>query len=143
MTGKGGARPGAGRKRGSVTRRSAEVLDAALSEGLTPVEYMLGIMRDEKADPKMRTWAAEKAAPFCHPRPSPVSRTIEIDLPDISSVEGVTAALAAITKEVGSGNLAPADAQPLVAIIEAQRKAIETGEILERIERLEEARDQK
>jgi len=36
-----------------------------------------------------------------------------------------------------NGQIAPAEAQSLSALIEAQRKAIETGELLERLEKLE------
>jgi len=137
MAKQGGARPGSGRKPGSPNRKTAEVLSAALEEGVTPVEYMLGIMRDEDADPKERAWAAEKAAPFIHPRPAPTPRTVEIELPDIATVEGIQAAIAKITQEVAIGNLAPAEAQSLVGIIGAQKDAFTTAEILERLERLE------
>ena len=58
----GGARQGAGRRVGSVSRRNAEVVAASLAAGITPVEYMLKILRDEEADAKDRAWAAEKAA---------------------------------------------------------------------------------
>lgn len=138
MSGKvGGARPGAGRPKGSISARHAEVIAAAVSEGITPVEYMLAIMRDEDRDEKDRAWAAEKAAPFIHPRPAPIARTIEIDLPDMNTPAGMQDAISAIMKAAASGQIAPSEAQSLVAIVEAQRKAIETGEILDRLERLE------
>ncbi|WP_425419620.1 hypothetical protein [Oricola indica] len=137
MAKQGGARPGAGRKKGSPNVKSAEVIASAMEAGITPVEYMLGIMRDETKDAKDRAWAAEKAAPFVHPRPAPVPRTVEIDLPDIATTEGIKQAIAQIAAEVAAGNLAPTEAQSLVAIINAQKDAITTGEILERLERLE------
>ena len=90
MSKTGGAREGAGRKAGSLSRKSVEVLSAALDAGTTPVEFMLDILRDDKADAKDRQWAAEKAAPFS-----------------------------------------------LIAVIEARRKAIETEDLLQRIEKLE------
>jgi hypothetical protein len=43
---------------------------AAISAGLTPLEYMLAVMRDEKADPARRDRMAIAAATFCHPRMS-------------------------------------------------------------------------
>lgn len=137
MANHGGARQGAGRKPGSVAIRSAEALSEAMDGGTLPVEYLLGLMRDETKDEKTRSWAAEKAAPFCHPRPAPTPRTIEIDLPDISTVEGIKAAIAMVAQETALGNLAPSEAQSLVSIIDAQKDAITTGEILERLERLE------
>jgi hypothetical protein len=65
---RGGKREGAGRKAGAVTTRTREIADKAASEGLTPLEYMLQMLRDESASKDDRMWAAEKAAPFVHPK---------------------------------------------------------------------------
>jgi len=105
----------------------------------TPLEYLMEVMVDPTADQKRRDWAAEKAAGFLHPRPAPVARSIELDLPDTRTVEGIKAALGVITNAAAGGHLAPAEAQSLSALVEAQRKAIETGELLERVEKLEAA----
>lgn len=111
---------------------------ASISEsGLTPVEYMLSIMRNEQADTRDRAWAAEKAAPYIHARPAPTANRIEIELPDTSTIDGIMLAMAAITKSVSKGEIAPSEAQGVVSILEAQRKAIEAGEILDRLEKLE------
>lgn len=139
MSNTGGARKGAGRPKGSVSKRHVEMLAGAVSEGITPVEYMLKVLRDENADDKSKAWAAEKAAPYIHPRPAPLARPIEIDLPDTSTIEGVSAALNKITQAVATGDITTAEAQGLVSIVESQRKAIETGEMLDRIAALEEA----
>jgi hypothetical protein len=133
----GGARPGAGRPKGSLSRRHVEVLAGATASGLTPVEYMLSIMRDEAADEKRRAWAAEKAAPFIHPRPTPIAQPIEIDLPDTTTLEGMKDALGRILSAVATGQIAPGEAQSLSALIEYQRKVIETSDLAARIEKLE------
>jgi hypothetical protein len=84
--GRGGARPGAGRKKGAATKRTREIADKAASEGLTPLEYMLQIMRresdheDEKiqmAREAMRFEAAKAAAPYIHPRLAAIEHTGE------------------------------------------------------------------
>lgn len=134
----GGARPGAGRKPGSPNRRNAEVIATALGQGITPLEFMLNLMRDEQADPKDRSWAAEKAAPYLHPRPAPLERTVEIDLPDTSTVAGIDQALDQIIKAMGRSELSPAEGQSFMSVIETRRKAIETGDMMERLQRLEE-----
>lgn len=133
----GGARPGAGRPRGSVSKRSVELLAGATASGITPVEYMLQILRDEAADPARREWAAEKAAPYLHPRPAPLERTVAIDLPSTSTVDGVGAALDEIIRSVAAGEMSPGDGQSMVALIEARRRAIETSELSSRISALE------
>lgn len=65
---RGGKREGAGRPAGSVTKRTREIAEKASTSGLTPLEYMLDVLRDEMADAKDRMWAAEKAAPYVHAR---------------------------------------------------------------------------
>ena len=109
----------------------------AVSEGLTPIEYMLAILRDDHADEKQRAWAAEKAAPFVHPRPAPAARPVEIDLPDTGTMAGILDAYAIITNAIATGEIAPSEGQSLSAVLEAQRKAIETGDLLVRVEHLE------
>lgn len=136
---KGGTREGAGRPRGSISQRASEIFAGAVSAGLTPVEYMLTMMRDETADDKSRAWAAEKAAPYIHPRPAPIARAIVIDLPDTSTLEGIKQALTRITAAVAAGEIAPSEGQSLAAVIEAQRKMLDTDDMLERIEALERA----
>lgn len=65
---RGGARPGAGRKVGSVTKKSREIAEQAIAEGITPLDYMLRVLRNEEAEPHMRMDAAKAAAPYVHPR---------------------------------------------------------------------------
>ena len=42
----GGKRTGAGRKRGSVTKKTREIAEKAHESGLTPLDVMLGTMRE-------------------------------------------------------------------------------------------------
>jgi hypothetical protein len=46
MNNRGGRRPGAGRPAGSKNQRSAEIARAAADSGITPIEVMLGTMRE-------------------------------------------------------------------------------------------------
>ena len=78
-----------------------------------------------------------EAAPYIHPRPAPIARPIEIELPDTSTVDGINKALACLVTATAQGRIAPSEAQSISALIEAQRKAIETGDLLERLEALE------
>jgi hypothetical protein len=61
----GGRRPGS-RNRRTVAKQAAIV--AAYDAGLTPLDYMLGILRDENANRFERMDAAAKAAPYIHPK---------------------------------------------------------------------------
>lgn len=82
--GRGGVRKGAGRPKGSATRRTREIAERAAVEGITPLEYMLQVMRDasDHEDPRvqvareaMRFEAAKAAAPYMHPRLAAVEHT--------------------------------------------------------------------
>lgn len=53
----------------------------ALESGLTPLEYMLGVMQDERADEARRLDAAKAAAPYVHARLNAVSIAGDQDNP--------------------------------------------------------------
>lgn len=73
----GGARPNAGRKPGSLTQKTREVAERAAEAGITPLEFMLSILRDETADRAERFEAAKQAAPYIHPKLSSVEAKVE------------------------------------------------------------------
>jgi hypothetical protein len=60
-----------GRKRGTLNHvtveRKAKLTEAQMA-GLTPLDYMLGILRNEDAKPDARMNAAVHAAPYIHPK---------------------------------------------------------------------------
>lgn len=79
----GGPRPGSGRPKGrkntATLQKEAmhkEVLTRAVENAETPLEVMLGIMRDPDTEPQMRFEAAKAAAPYVHPRLSQVDSTV-------------------------------------------------------------------
>jgi hypothetical protein len=57
-----------GRQKGVANKRTREIADAAVREGLTPLEYMLAVLRDESVEPDRRDRMAIAAAPYIHPR---------------------------------------------------------------------------
>lgn len=99
----GGKRLGAGRKRGSATKRTREIAERALAEGITPLEVMLENMNFARTEAKrvlgmlidsgtplpekfnelgellkfraMAQEAAKDAAPYMHPRLAAVEHT--------------------------------------------------------------------
>ncbi len=76
----GGKRAGAGRKPGSATTKTREIANAAAAAGLSPLEYMLQVMRDGRADDKRRDEMAKAAAPYVHPRLSSIDAKVEGDV---------------------------------------------------------------
>jgi hypothetical protein len=64
----GGARSGAGRPKGRATNLADKAREEALQGGISPLEYLLGVMRDEDQDDARRLDAAKAAAPYVHAR---------------------------------------------------------------------------
>lgn len=75
---KGGKRAGAGRKKGVPNKRTAKVQAAVEASGITPLDFMLRIMRTEPGEiedervlqsvMELRFEAAKAAAPYVHAR---------------------------------------------------------------------------
>ena len=65
---RGGKRNGSGRKAGALTKKTRLIAEQATAEGVTPLEYMLSVMRDDRADTERRDDMAKAAAPYIHPR---------------------------------------------------------------------------
>lgn len=92
MSTRGGRRIGAGRKRGSHTKRVRETIEAATTAGLSPLQYMLSVLNDPDADVRRRDAMAIASAQFVHPRLaqvalSPVANSITIGSVVINSIE--------------------------------------------------------
>lgn len=83
----GGRRPGA--------RNMATLLRYAEKEGITPLAYMLKVMRNRKARPQRRDDMAKAAAPYLHARRAPedkAGRTVPPMIymhPDLEEEKGI------------------------------------------------------
>lgn len=75
---RGGARKGAGRKPGAITRATREIAEKGL-DGLTPLDFMLGVMRDENLEMGPRFEAAKAAAPYVHAKLANVDANLNVD----------------------------------------------------------------
>lgn len=75
---KGGKRPGAGRKKGVPNKATQAEREAIKESGLTPLQYMLSVMRDEGQDEARRLHAANMAAPYVHAKLSSVELSGEL-----------------------------------------------------------------
>lgn len=57
-----------GRQKGSRNKRTEAQAAAIENSGLTPLDYMLTVLRDPKQDIDLRMEAARSAAPYVHPK---------------------------------------------------------------------------
>ncbi len=58
-------------------------------------------------------------------------------MPSTATIQGIDQALDRIISALSAEEQSPREGQSLVALIEARRKAIETSEIMQRLEKLE------
>lgn len=84
---RGGSRPGAGRKPGVPNKATAESRRAVEESGLTPLQYMLKVLRDENETAENRAWAAEKAAPYVHPKLANVEMNATVNISHEDALE--------------------------------------------------------
>lgn len=78
--GHGGARPRAGRKPGSSTKMNEEARQKALESGISPLDYMLDLLRDENKPQDVRFEAAKAAAPYVHAKLASVEHSGDMTL---------------------------------------------------------------
>jgi hypothetical protein len=83
---RGGPRPNAGRKKGSVSKATEirqEMLARAAAEGISPLEVMMTAMREAWAanDHEKAVEYAVSAAPYVHPRLTAVKHSGDQDQP--------------------------------------------------------------
>lgn len=67
-----------GRRPGSPNKATAATAAAAKAAGITPLEYMLNVLRDKKTSDSRRDWAANAAAPYIHPKLSTLQSHVNL-----------------------------------------------------------------
>lgn len=77
----GGNRKGAGRPKGSKNKKTVALQMAVLETGITPLAYLLQVMRDPETDPKDRLSAAIAAAPYVHAKLSAIELSGDTNAP--------------------------------------------------------------
>lgn len=76
----GGSRSGAGRKKGGANRATEEAIAQAEAGGEMPLDFLLGIMRDVRADETKRIDCAKAAAPYVHAKLTSIEGTLKADV---------------------------------------------------------------
>lgn len=71
---------GKGRPKGSKNKASAKKAAEIAASGQTPLDYMIGVMRDKEAGEALRLDAAKSAAPYVHPRLAAVEHSGAVGL---------------------------------------------------------------
>ena len=78
----GGKRPGAGRPFGAKTKQLWKSMEEmAVKYQHSPLDYLLSVLNNPASSPERKIYAAEKAAPFVHPRLASTTSRVGIDEP--------------------------------------------------------------
>ena len=99
MANHGGRRTGAGRKPGAIATKSREVASRAMSEGITPLEYMLQVLRSDKSNNLEKMDAAKAAAPYIHARLNAVDMTAKVQQDERTITDAELLAIAASSRQ--------------------------------------------
>ncbi len=86
----GGKRSRAGRPKGAKSAKTLEIARKAIESGLTPLEYMMDILRDVNQPKELRFEAAKSAAPYIHPRLAHIESKNETTVTKVVSPEPTT-----------------------------------------------------
>jgi hypothetical protein len=68
-----------GRQKGTRNKLNAQREAEIAASGLTPLAYMLKVVRDENEDTARRDEMAKAAAPYCHSRFSTVNAKVSVN----------------------------------------------------------------
>jgi hypothetical protein len=125
-----GNRGGPGRPKGA-RHAALAALDAIGTEAAE--EVLRRVVEDAKAGDlraaevlMRRLWPERKGRP------------VEVALPPVASAADLVPALAAVVAAMGRGELTPEEAQAVCAVLELQRKTIESAQLEARVAALEE-----
>ena len=70
--------------------------------------------------------------------PTRKGRAVEVALPEVTTAADLVPAFAAVAAAMGRGEVTPGEAQAMCAVLESQRRAIETATLEARVAALEE-----
>lgn len=119
----------AGKQRGTLNKMTLLAM-TLLGRDLETITEMV-ITAAKGGDMQAARFIIERMVPTMRERP------INLELPDVGTAAGVSAAQQAILTAIGMGDLLPGEGATLAGIVDQRRKAIETEELELRIAALE------
>jgi hypothetical protein len=123
---------GPGRREGS--RNKATLLLDALADGEAETILNKQIEKAKEGDQRAAEFILGRAWPARRGRP------VSVDLPPIETAADLVKALGVVANAVAGGELSPEEGDAVASILDAKRRAIETTDVLARIEALERER---
>ena len=133
-----GAAPGerrGGRDKGTPNKATAEVRSLALEHGPAAVAELARLSTAAESE-AARISACNALLERAYGRAAP-GRPIVLDLPDTSTIEGVTQAVAKVVATAARGEITAAEATDFCTLLESQRRVLELSEVERRLATLE------
>jgi hypothetical protein len=93
-----------GRPKGSANKASVARAEEVEASGLTPLDFMLGAMRDEEQPINIRLDAAKAAAQYVHPKLSAVEVKAEVSTKSNDDARTVRAGLLLVAPDTGTSS---------------------------------------
>jgi len=121
---------------GGRPRVSEKVRELASASAPRAFERLVELMESE--DQRVAMAASNAVLDRAYGKPSAETRTASFPLKQVTSASDVVEALSGLLNATTAGQLSISEARELTAIIEVQRKAIETNDLEARLKRLEE-----
>jgi hypothetical protein len=126
-----GARPGPGRPKGERARLAAALDSLASTEAEAVLAAVVAAAKG--GDMTAARIVLERLWPV------PKGRALELDLPPVENATGLVSAMAALVAAMADGTVTPDEAKVIAGVLSEQRAAIETADLAERLQTLEEA----
>lgn len=119
-----------GRKAGVPNKATAEVRTLAREHGPAAIQELARLAKEAQSE-QARISACSALLDRAYGR-SQASQPIELDLPDTSTIDGITRSLRAILEATAAGKISPAEAQSLSNVWssnerQSRRQCLKTG----------------
>ena len=121
----------AGRPKGSRNRTTQLCADLLADDAPAIMERLIKLAK--KGDGVALRLCVERLVPVRAAR----DRTVDVELPDVSRAADLVVAAAAVVRHAADGHITLSEAKELAALLESERKLIETADLALRIEALE------
>jgi hypothetical protein len=126
-----GTRPGPGRPKGERARLAAALDSLASTEAEAVLAAVVAAAKG--GDMTAARIVLERLWPV------PKGRALELDLPPVENATGLVSAMAALVAAMAGAEVTPDEAKVIAGVLSDQRLAIETSDLAERLQILEEA----
>jgi hypothetical protein len=124
-----------GRQKGTPNKATAEVRELASEYGPAAIVELARLSTEAQSE-TARISACNAIIERAYGKAVP-GRTVNIELPETDTAEGVARGISAVLRAAAAGRITPGEASDFCSLLEAQRRAIELSDVEMRLAKLE------